>query len=134
MATDTTPKSETRRARVLLDPYQDWAIGEGIPIHLDFGHDLIALETGVWDRYEARGCFAHTFGAGDFMANYVIEVPAGKKTRPVKHLYEAFFYTLTGHGSTRVWLPDGEIRTFEWGPNALFAVPLNCPYQIFNSS
>src|SRR5262245_63985878 len=65
----------------LLDPYRDWAQGEGIPIHLDFGHDLIALETGTWDRYDARGCFAFTHGAGDFMSNYVIEVAPGRKTR-----------------------------------------------------
>ena len=61
----------------LLDPYKEWATGEGIPMHLDFGHDLIALETGPWDRYDARGCFAFTHGAGDFMSNYVIEVLAG---------------------------------------------------------
>jgi uncharacterized RmlC-like cupin family protein len=71
---------------------------------------------------------------GDFMANYVIEVEAGRKTSPVKHLYEAFFYVLAGYGSTTVWLPDGRTRTFEWGPKALFAIPLNCSYQIFNGS
>ena len=120
--------------KFLLDPYKDWAEGEGIPIHYDFGHDLIALETGPWDRYDAHGCFAHTHGMGDFMTNYVIEVGPTRKTRPVKHLYEAFFYVLTGHGSTSVWLPDGQVRTFEWGPKALFAIPLNCRYQIMNAS
>ena len=120
--------------RFLLDPYMDWANGEGIPVHLDFGHDLLALETSPWARYDARGCFAHTHGRGDFMANYVIEVEPGTKTAPVKHLYEAFFYVLEGHGSTTVTLPGGETRTFEWEPKALFAVPLNCTYQIFNGS
>lgn len=120
--------------KFLVDPYMNWAQGEGIPIHLDFGHDLLALETAPWDRYEARGCFAHTHGRGDFMANYVLEVPAGAKTRPVKHLYEAFFFILSGHGSTTVWLPGGATRTFEWGPKAVFAIPLNCRYQIFNGS
>ena len=28
--------------KFLVDPYQAWAEGEGIPIHLDFGHDLMA--------------------------------------------------------------------------------------------
>lgn len=121
-------------AQVLLDPYRDWAEGEGIPIHLDFGHNLLKLETRAWDRYDARGCFAHTHGAGDFMANYVLEVAPGKKTRPVRHLYEVFCYVLAGHGSTKVWLPGGETRTFEWGPKALFAIPLNCQYQVFNAS
>ena len=123
-----------KEARVLIDPYKDWAEGEGIPIHLDFGHNLLELETGLWDRYEARGCFAHTHGAGDFMSNYVIEVPPSSKTRPVKHLYEVFCFVLSGHGSTKVWLPNGETRVFEWGPKAMFAIPLNCEYQIFNST
>ena len=121
-------------SRFLIDPYRDWAEGEGIPIHLDFGHNLLELETGPWDRYEARGCFAHTHGAGDFMANYVLEIDGGAKTRPVKHLYEVFCFVLAGHGSTKVWLPNGETRVFEWGPMAMFAIPLNCQYQIFNSA
>lgn len=123
-----------KKASVLIDPYRDWSEAEGIPIHLDFGHNLLKLETGPWDRYDARGCFAHTHGAGDFMANYVLEVAPGRKTRPVKHLYEIFCYVLAGHGSTKVWLPNGETRVFEWGPKALFAIPLNCQYQIFNAT
>ncbi len=120
--------------KFLVDPYLNWAEGEGIPIHLDIGHDLLALETAPWERYGARGCFAHTLGRGDFMANYVLEVPKGAKTRPMHHLYEAFFYVLSGHGSTTVTAPDGAKRTFEWGPKAVFAIPLNCEYQIFNGS
>ncbi len=128
------PVADDLARKFLLDPYNDWAAGEGVPVHLDFGHDLLALETGPWDRYDAKGCFAHTHGRGDFMSNYVIEIDPGKKTRPVKHLYEAFFYALEGFGSTTVWLPNGATRTFEWGPKALFAIPLNCQYRIFNSS
>jgi len=124
----------TKNTAFFLDPYMMWAQGENIPIHLDFGHDLLALETQRWDRYDARGCFAHTHGRGDFVANYVLEVEAGRKTRPVKHLYESFFYVLSGYGSTIVWLPNGEKNIFEWGPKALFSIPLNCQYQIFNSS
>ncbi|HWG03795.1 MAG TPA: hypothetical protein VG271_02160 [Beijerinckiaceae bacterium] len=120
--------------KYLVDPYLEWAKGEGIPIHEDFGHDLLALETGRWDRYGARGCFAHTHGRGDFMANYVLEVDKGGKTTPIKHIYEVIFYSLAGHGSTKVWLPSGEVRSFEWGPKAVFTIPLNCEYQIFNGS
>ena len=134
-ADDTAPTSTVDlKDRFLVDPYMNWAEGEGIPIHVGIGHDLLALETKPWDRYEARGCFAHCVGRGDFMANYVLEVPAGGKTRPIKHLYEAFFYVLSGHGSTTVWSPNGETRTFEWGPKAVFAIPLNCQYQLFNGS
>lgn len=131
---DPIPVLDVEHRKFLLDPYKDWADEEGIPIHLDFGHQLLDLETGRWDRYDAKGCFAHTYGMGDFMANYVLEVEPGHKTRPVHHIYEAFFFVLSGYGSTVVWLPNGDTRTFEWGPKALFAVPLNCKYQILNSS
>lgn len=130
-STSDVPKGDDK---YLVDPYADWSKGEGIPVHLDYGHNLLALETGPWERYEARGCFAHTHGMGDFMANYVLEVEPTKQTRPVHHLYEAFFYVLSGYGSTTIWLPDGTQRVFEWGPRALFAIPLNCTYQILNGS
>lgn len=129
----STPDSDETE-RYLVDPYQDWAESEGIPIHTDFGLDLLDLETAQWDRYDARGCFAHLHGRGDFMADYVLEVLPTQKTRPVKHLYEAFYYVLAGHGSVAVQLPKGGIRTFEFGPKALFAIPLNCQYQVFNGS
>ena len=54
MATNGAPAVEEAK-NFLLDPYKEWAAGEGIPMHLDFGHDLIALETGPWARYDARG-------------------------------------------------------------------------------
>jgi len=132
--TDDEITEDPDNNKFLLDPYKSWAEGEGVPIHLDFGHNLLRLETAHWDRYDAKGCFAHTRGMGDFMANYVLEVEPGRKTRPVKHIYEAFIFVLAGYGSTVVWLPGGGTRTFEWGPKALFAIPLNCRYQLLNAS
>jgi hypothetical protein len=123
-----------KETMTLLDPYLDWAESEGPAIYEDFGLDLLALETKPWPRFDARGAFAHVHGRGDFTSCYVLEVPAGSKTRPVRHVYEAFFYGLSGRGSTTVWTPDGEKHTFEWGPKALFCIPLNCKYQIFNGS
>jgi mannose-6-phosphate isomerase-like protein (cupin superfamily) len=134
MPADTAIAAKEVKDRFLVEPYNNWAAGEGIPIHVDFGLDLLALETKPWARYDARGCFAHCHGRGDFMANYVLEIEPGKKTRPLHHLYEAFFFVLSGNGSTTVWSGDGRSRTFEWGPKAVFAIPLNCKYQIFNGS
>jgi oxalate decarboxylase/phosphoglucose isomerase-like protein (cupin superfamily) len=134
MSVDAQTVRDATADGYIRDPYVEWSAAEGIPIHEDFGFDLLALETGPWERYDARGCFAHTLGRGEFVSNYVLEVLPTRRTRPVRHLYEAFFYVLAGYGSTTVWLPDGDVRTFEWGPRALFAIPLNCRYQIMNSS
>src|SRR5690242_17588497 len=73
MPADTAIAAKEVKDRFLVEPYNNWAAGEGIPIHVDFGLDLLALETKRWDRYDARGCFAHCHGRGDFMANYVLE-------------------------------------------------------------
>ena len=131
-----TPYSELAAANpgFFRDPYLEWADGENIPVHLDFGHDLLGLDTGKWDRYDARGCFAHTHGRGDFCANYVLEIDPAKKTRPVKHLYEVFVFVLAGYGSTTIQLPGGIKQSFEWGPKSMFTIPLNCEYQFFNTS
>ena len=137
MEASTAEMPKTDKApnpNILLDPYLDWAKGEGVPIHLDFGHDLLALETGPWERYDARGCFAHTHGRGDFMANYVLEVPPSSKTRPVKHLYEAIFYALPASARRRSGCRTDASNLSNGGRRRVFAIPLNCDYQIFNGS
>ena len=48
-------KLPIKESRVLIDPYRDWSEGEGIPIHLDFGHNLLELETGPCHVVPSRG-------------------------------------------------------------------------------
>jgi len=86
---DVITPQEQLDGRYLVEPYLDWVKKQNIPVHEDFGFDLLAVETSDWAWYDAKGCFNHAHGRGDFMANYLIEVLPGKKTRPVKHLYEA---------------------------------------------
>ena len=54
---DLTGKTieQYRKDRLLLDPYLTWAKGEGVPIHEDFGVDLLAIETAPWDRFGCDG-------------------------------------------------------------------------------
>jgi hypothetical protein len=47
--------STSGRNKILLNPYRDWAKGQGIPIYEGFGLDLLALETGRWDFTETNG-------------------------------------------------------------------------------
>jgi len=39
-----------------------------------------------------------------------------------------------GRGSTQMEFTDGSKRSFEWGPKAMFAIPLNAKYRHFNGS
>jgi len=125
---------DTAKLKFLLDPYLDWTKGEGIPVHEGFGIDLLSVETATWDRFGVRGAFAHVKGRGDFVSCYLLDLPGGKSTIPIHHMYECLIYVLEGHGSTVIDAPDGGRHVFEWGPKSLFVVPLNCRYQFFNGS
>ena len=65
---------------------------------------------------------------------YVCEIPPGKTLAPQRQLFEETIMILSGRGSTTVWNDAGQKITFEWGPGALFAIPLNCWHQHFNGS
>ena len=120
--------------KFMIDPYLEWTKGEGVPVYEDFGFNLLQFETKPWDRFGVDGAIAHVKGRGDFMTVFVLEIPPGGKSAPQKHLYEEAVYVLAGHGSTTVEDHAGERHTFEWGPNSIFAPPLNTSYQHFNGS
>jgi len=125
---------EVLAGKFMVNPYLDWARGEGVPIFEDFGFDLMALETRPWARFGVDGCIAHLKGRGDFMTVFVLEIPPGGQTAPIRHLYEEAVYVLAGQGSTSVEDATGSTHPFEWGPNSVFAPPLNARYQHFNGS
>jgi mannose-6-phosphate isomerase-like protein (cupin superfamily) len=117
----------------LRDPYLEWTAREGVPVYQDFGIDLHRIETRRWPRLDVPGAFVHLKGRGDFMSLFVIDLPPGGKCAPQQHLFEEVVYVLSGHGSTTIEI-DGARHSFEWGPNSLFALPLNARYQHFNGS
>jgi uncharacterized RmlC-like cupin family protein len=128
------PVQPPNQPKLLLDPYQTWAENEGVPITEDFGVDLTKVPVKPWARMGTDGGIVHLKGRGDFIAMFVLDLPAGGKTDPQKHVYEEVVYVLSGHGSTTIETSDGQKHSFEWGPKSLFALPLNCRYQHFNSS
>lgn len=124
---------QSNTPRYLIDPHLDFIRSEGIPIHEDFGLDLLTLDVAPWPRLGASGAYALVKGRGDFLDMYVLELAGGGESSPQRHLYEEVVYVLTGSGSTTVETPSGR-RSFEWGPKSLFALPLNATYQHFNAS
>ncbi len=134
MAEETLKLLETdHEKRFLLDPYLDWVKAEGPPVHEGFGIDALAVDSGLWPRFDCKGAFLHVKGRGDHCSAYLLDIPAGKRTAPMKHMYECFVYVLEGHGSTTIETVHGR-HSFEWGPKSLFALPLNAGYQIYNGS
>ena len=120
--------------KFMVNPYLDWAGAEGVPVHEDFGFNLHKLALKPWPRFGVNGAIAHLKGRGDFMTVFVFEIPPGGKSESLRHLYEEAVWVLSGHGSTTVEDSTGASHTFEWGPNSVFAPPLNCRHRYFNGS
>lgn len=126
--------AEYRRNRVLLDPYVEWAAGEGVPVIEDFAVDLLTAPTKPWPRFGCDGAIINLKGRGNYCSIFLFELRPGAKSEPQRHLYEEVFYVLSGHGSTTIETASGRRHTFEWGPKSLFAIPLNARFQHFNGS
>src|SRR5579862_2880482 len=86
--------------KLMVDPYLDWIKRECIPVHEDFGLDLLQIETRPWARFGVNGAIAHVKGRGDFMTVFLLDIPPGGRTSPQRHLFEHAVLVLSGHGST----------------------------------
>ncbi len=126
--------SDQEAPRYGIDSYLDWVEKEGLPVTEDYGVDLFNVPVQDWARHDCKGAAVHLKGRCDFSNMLLFEIGPGASTAPMKHLYEDVYYVLDGRGSTQVELPNGEKRTFEWGPRSLFAVPLNTRHRHFNGS
>ena len=120
--------------RYHIDPYLDWVKKEGLNSYEDYGLYLFDLETKMWPRIGVKAAAAHLKGRGDFANMFLFEIDPGGSTSPQRHMYEEVVYVLEGSGSTQLELQDGARRSFEWGPRAMFAIPLNAKYRHFNAS
>lgn len=118
----------------MIDAYSDWIKNESIPIIEEFCVDLNTVETKFWPRVGVNAAAIHMQGRGDFVSVFLLDIPAGSKTEPQRHLYEEIFYVISGTGTTQIELADGTKHIFEWGPRSMFAPPLNAKYRLFNSS
>ncbi|MDX1483184.1 MAG: ethanolamine ammonia lyase-activating protein [Alphaproteobacteria bacterium] len=116
-------------------PYTRWVRDEGLDI-LDSTYipSLYTVELKPWPRRGGKGVFLNHDSSRTTNDCYVCEIPPGKELAPQRMLFEEMIMILSGHGSTSVWNDKGDRVTFEWGPGALFAIPLNCLHQHYNAS
>ena len=116
-------------------PYTRWVAAEGLDIISGhFVKDLNTVELKPWARRGGRAVFINHDASRTSNDCYVCEIPAGGKLEPHRQLCEEMLMILSGRGSTSVWNDAGAKVTFEWGPGAIFAIPLNAHHQHFNGS
>ena len=118
----------------MVNSYLEWAQEQNVPVFDELAVDLGTIETAPWAWLDVSGAIVNLKGRGDFTSIFLIELPAGGKTSPQKHLYEEIIYVISGHGNTTIETHDGQQHSFEWGPKSLFAIPLNVRHQHFNGS
>lgn len=116
-------------------PYTRWVAGEGLEIISGhFVPDLNTVELKPWARRGGKAVFINHDASRTSNDCYVCEIPEGGKLEPQRQLFEEMIMILSGKGSTSVWNDAGAKVTFEWGPGAIFAIPLNAWHQHFNGS
>ena len=120
--------------KYLVDSYEDWAKGEGVPIHTGTSVDLLTADVKSWRRFGLKAAFVHLAGRDDFLSIFLNELPPNSGSTPQQHLYEELCYVLSGRGSTEFVAPDGHTQVIEWGSKSLFALPMNARYRHRNVS
>src|SRR5690606_12755949 len=106
-----------------FDTYEAFIESERIPIIKGFYVDLNTVEVADWARVGGRGAYIDLDGNGRTNDCYICEIPPGKSLNPERHMFEKIIYVLSGRGATTLW-QRGKQQQFEWGPGALFSIPI----------
>lgn len=115
--------------------YDRWVQAQNVPVLGGlYVPDVKAVELAPWEAKGAEGALIQLWASEDQTGAYILELPPGGSTEPQRHVYDELVHIVTGHGFTTVWNDRGDRTQFEWGPGALFALPLNAHYQHHNAS
>ena len=115
-------------------PYTDFIKSEGIPIHEAYAVDCHTVPVEPWERLGGLGAYVHLAGRSDYLSAYVVEIPPGGQLNPEQHMHDELIHVISGRGATVIETPEGKKYSFEWGPTAIFGIPMNAKHQIFNGS
>lgn len=133
--TETRSVPSVQEAEAYRSPYERWKDSQGIPtIRGYWVKNLYEVELTPWPARGGAGVFVNLEGTGGFNDMYVFEIPPGKSTEPIKHIYEETAFILKGVGSCTVWNDPARKQTFEWRERSYFSVPPNATHQFHNLS
>jgi uncharacterized RmlC-like cupin family protein len=100
-----------------------------------FIDDVATVGLGPWPEMGAgvHGLYLR-FAGYQIMDGRILELPAGGRTEPLRHMFEMDIYFLGGPGHTLFYRNGAEPLRVDWQEGSLLAVPLNVRYQHFNDS
>lgn len=120
---------EAPAGKYLVDTYEDWERGEGVPVHSGDALDLATLATRPWARFGLNGAICRLNGHCDFLGLFLMEPASGQWSAPQRHLYEEVCFVISGEGETEIDLGAGGKRVVAWKPGSLFSAPMNASYR-----
>ena len=68
---DTPPDAQTRV--FLHDNFLEWCENEPVPVHEDFGINLMKIDVAPWERYGMHGAVCLLKGRDDFNSIFCFE-------------------------------------------------------------
>ena len=68
-------------------PFLEWCDAEGLKVISGFGvEDLATAELAHWERLGGPAAYCHLEGSQGFVGALVVEIPAGKNLKPIRHM------------------------------------------------
>jgi mannose-6-phosphate isomerase-like protein (cupin superfamily) len=115
--------------------YEKWVEGDlGLELHRGYAAgNLRKVALRPWKERGVSAVFYDMIGAESLAGMYVAEIAPGASSVPARQLCDEVIFVMSGRGTATVKTPKGPM-SFEWGPNSLFAIPLNHEYQLHNTS
>ena len=100
--------------KYLVDCYEDWARGQGVPVHAAQWLDLFSVGTEHWPLFGVKGAICHLVGHCDFLTLFLLEIDSGQCSSLQGHIHEEMYYVLCGSGIVEI--EDGNCSTqqLEW--------------------
>lgn len=116
-------------------PFERWVADDlKLPRYTGYAAGPLGkLELGRWEARGISAAFVDVTGAESLGGMFVGELAPGTSSAKGRQLFDEVIYVLSGNGAATVSTPKGSV-SFEWGPRSLFAIPLNCPYELHNTS
>ncbi len=109
--------------------YEIWQDKEGIPIYKTFHiENLQNVELGDWKRLGCRGAFVN-LADPHITTAALVELPPNGVTNPVKHIFEAIVFGISGRGKTTISSPGVPEQSVGWSARSVFSPPLNTSYR-----
>jgi hypothetical protein len=130
-AADTSKERQMRKS-----PFLEWCDADGLAVIEGYGvDDLRTAPLKYWERLGGPAAYCHLEGSQGFVGALIVEIPPGKSTNMMRHLYEEQVLILEGRGASNFHSDrTGKSLVTEWQAGSLFSPPLNTRHQHFNGS